>query len=790
MLYKSVKILYHRGKTVLGVLGMIGLTVAQYRITGKLGEGGMGVVYRAEDSRLERTVALKFLSPDMLDDGEAKARFLREARAAASLDHPNICTVYEIGEEQGRAFIAMAFIEGETLRDMVGKRPLPLAAALDIAVQACEGLQAAHKRGIVHRDIKSANLMLTPESKVKVMDFGLAQLAGQSRLTRSRTTLGTAAYMSPEQAQSRAVDHRTDLWSLGVVLYEMIAGQMPFQGENEAAVLYAVVHSSPAPVTELRAGLTAALDRVLGKAMAKDPDDRYQHADDLLVDLRALQKGAPVSAPARFRRRNLLIGAGAAGAAAIGVALSLRTGSSPARISSLVVLPLENLSGNPEQEYFADGMTDALTTGLSKIASLRTISRSTAMQYKGSKKPIREIAKELRVDAVVGGSVAREGARVRVSAQLIDASTDQNIWAESYERELASILTLQGEVARTIASKVSATLRPEEAKLLAGSRQVNPQTYEAYLKGLFWMNKGTPEAFDKAVIFLQEAVDKDPTDPLAYAGLAIGYATAGHLMDSPDYKVPRARAAAQRALQLDDTLADAHVALGVIEGYRDFQWEAAERRFKRAIELNPNYPFAHFQMGWLHVLYDRFDEAIASGKKTLELDPLSVVNYWVTDFYRQSRRFKEAITETSRAIEMNPNVYTARIVLANTYSDMGRHVEAIEEYKRAVAIAPGMFGYLGAEYAVAGRIDEAKKVLAQLEAMKLTGWTAMWRASIYALLGNNDEAIRMLNFRPHHDWLSAIRFLEDFGSLNGDPRFLDLIRRMNLPMPRAPRAAA
>lgn len=763
---------------------MIGLTVAHYRITGKLGQGGMGVVYQAEDSRLERTVALKFLSPEMLDDGEAKARFLREARAAASLDHPNVCTVYEIGQEEGRAFIAMAFIEGETLKAKVGKRPLPLAEALDIAIQACEGLKAAHRRGIVHRDIKSANLMLTAEGKVKVMDFGLAQLAGQSGLTKSRTTLGTAAYMSPEQAQSLALDHRTDLWSLGVVLYEMIAGQMPFQGENEAAVLYAVAHSSPAPVTELRAGLPAALDRVLAKAMAKDPGERYQHVEDLLVDLRALQRGAPVSAPDRMKRRNLLIGVGAAGAAAIGVAISLRQSSSPARISSLVVLPMENLSGDPSQEYFADGMTDALTTGLSKIGSLRMISRHTAMKYKGSKKTLKEIAKELRVDAVVGGSVAREAGKVRISAQLIDAATDQHIWAESYERDLASILSLQGEVAQTIASKVSATLRPEEVNLLAKTRKVNPETYEAYLKGLYWMNKGTPDAFDKAVSYLQEAVDKDPADPLAYAGLAIGYVTAAHLMDAPEYKTPRARAAAQRALQLDDTLADAHVALGVIEGYRDWQWEAAEGRFRRAIALNPNYPFAYFQLGWLLTLYDRLDEAIAAGSKTLELDPLSVVNYWVTDFYRMAGRHREAIAETSRAIEMNPRNYTARLVLANTYSDTGRHDEAIAEYKRGIEIAPGLLGYLGVGYAMAGRIEESRKVLRQIEAMKLSGWTAWWRASIQALLGNLEEAVRLLHFQPHHDWLAGIRFLDGFRGLHGDSRILALIKRMNLPPPR------
>ena len=760
---------------------MIGQSISHYRIAGKLGEGGMGVVYRAEDLSLQRTVALKFLSPHALDDSGAKERFQREARAAASLDHPNVCTVYEIGEHDGQAFLAMAFIDGQTVKEKIAERPLKLDEALDIAIQAGEGLRAAHEKGIVHRDIKSANLMVTPEGNVKVMDFGLAQLAGQSGLTKSRTTLGTAAYMSPEQAQHQPVDRRADIWSLGVVLYEMVTGRLPFTGEHEAAVLYSIIHSAPEPITAVRVGVPATLDRVVAKAMAKLPGERYQHVADLLVDLRAVQKGLPVSAPPLSTRRNVLVAAGGLGAVALAAVIGLNRTRSQ-RIASLVVLPLENHTGDPEQEYFVDGMTDALTTDLSKIGSLRMISRHTAMQYKGSKKPLKEIARELNVDAVVGGSVARDARRVRVSAQLIDAATDQNLWADSYERELAGILALQGEVARAIAGKVRVTLRPEEQTRLAQSRKVNPETYEAYLKGLFWMNKGTPEAFDKAVAFFQEAVDKDPADPLAYAGLAIGYVTAGHLSDSPDYRVPRARAAAERALQLDDSLADAHLALGVIEGYRDFRWEAAERRMRRALEINPNFSLGHFQMAWLHWLYGRFDEAIAAGKRARELDPLSVIYHWVIDFYRMAGRHEEAIAECRRALEANPKLFIPRFILAETYSDQGKHDEAIAEFKKAAAIAPPLKGYLALGYAKAGRSEEARKVLSELESMKLTGWTAWWRASIHVLLGDKDEAFRLLNFEPHHDWLSAVGFLAEFKPLRSDPRFHALVKRINVPV--------
>jgi serine/threonine-protein kinase len=760
---------------------MLGSKVSHYWVTEKLGEGGMGVVYKAEDLTLRRAVALKFLAPQSLNDPDAKERFLREARAAAGLDHPNVCTVYEAGEHGGQAFLAMALIKGQTVKSKIAERPLPLDDALSIAIQAGEGLRAAHGAGIVHRDINSANLMVSADGAVKVMDFGLAQLAGQSGLTRSRTTLGTAAYMSPEQARSEPVDRRTDIWSLGVVLYEMVAGRLPFEGGHEAAALYAIIHTKPEPVTALRSGLPQALDRVLDKAMTKDPDGRYQNMADLLVDLRALRKGLPVTAPSRVARRNLLIGAAAAGAGAVGIAIGFRTGNSPTRISSMVVLPLENLSGNPEQEYFADGMTDALTTDLSKIGSLRVISRQSAMRYKGSRKPLTEIAKELKVDAIVGGSVAREGGRVRVTAHLIDAATDQNLWAESYERDLASVLSLQAEVARTIAGKVRVAVRPEEQAHLAQNRKVNPETYEAYLKGSFWLSKGTPEAFDKAVAFFQEAVDIDPADPLAYAGLAMGYMTAGHLTDSPDYRVPRARAAAQKALQLDDANADAHLALAVIEGYRDFQWQAAEKRIKRSLELNPNSSFGHFHMGWLHYFHGRAGEAIAAGNRALELDPLSVPHHWIFDFYRTAGRYNEAIAKCQQALESNPKIFTARFVLGSTYSDMGRHEEALAEIRKGVEIAPNLRGYLGMVYARAGRAQEARKILAEYEAVKLTGWTAWWRALISILLGNKEEAVRMLLFTPHHDWLAGIWVDPSYKPLRGDPRYEALVTRMNLP---------
>lgn len=741
----------------------------------------MGVVYSAEDVTLQRTVALKFLSPHALEDAEAKERFLREARAAAGIDHPNVCTVYEIGEQDGQAFLAMAFIEGQTVKEKLARRPLKLDEALDIGAQCAEGLRAAHHKGIVHRDIKSANLMVTADGSVKVMDFGLAQLAGQSGLTKSRTTLGTASYMSPEQAQSQPVDCRGDIWSLGVVVYEMLTGRLPFEGEHEAAVLYAIIHSSPEPITSLRVGIPAGLDRVVAKAMAKDPGKRYQHVSDLLVDLRALRKGLPVTAPAlSSRRRIVLAAAGGLGAVALATAIGLNRGRSRP-IGSLAVLPLENLTGDTEQEYFVDGMTDALITDLSKVRALKVISRKTAMLYKGSKKSLKDIARELNVEAVVGGSVAREAGRVRVTAQLTDASTEANLWADSYERELTSVLALQAEVARTVAGKIQVKLRPEEEALLASSRKVNPATYEAYLRGMFWLNRGTYADVKKGLALLEQAVQNDPGDPLGYAAMALGFLTVGHLGDPIDISKQRARSAAEKAMALDNNVAEAHLALGILQGYTDWKWDRALQSFDRAVEINPNLVFAHFHKAWLHLHFGRYGAAFEEAKLTQALEPLAPDYMWICDVYRLMGREQEALVESRKAIELHPKHPIGHIVLAQVYSNQGKHDQAISEFKTAAAVGPTFKWYLACGYLRAGRPEETKSMLAELKRMEVTPWTAFWRATLNAGLGNKDEAFRWIDFEPHHDWIASIGFLEEFRTLRADPRFAAKLKQMNVP---------
>ena len=774
---------------------MVGQTISHYKILGKLGEGGMGVVYKAEDIKLKRKVALKFPPVDQLASEEARVRFLREAQAAAALNHPNICTVHEIDEANGRTFIAMELVEGETVKDKARSRPRPLEEALDLTIQAAQGLQAAHQEGITHRDIKSANLMVTPRGRLKVMDFGLAQVGDLSQLTKTGTTLGTAAYMSPEQAQAQPTDRRTDIWSLGVVLYEMLTGQLPFRGEVAAAVAFAVVNSEPEPLTALRSGLPIELDHIVGKALAKEPRERYQHIEDLLVDLRALRKGVlneiRATAPARSSRRNLVFAG--AGLLAVLLALSLALnldlvrdrilgGSAPAPIASIVVLPLANLTGDPGQEYFVDGMTDALITNLSKIGALTVISRTTAMRYKATDKPLPEIARELNVDVVVDGSVVREGARVRVAAQLINAASGENLWAESYERDLSSILALQGDVARAIAGSVKITLSPEEEDRLTSSRQVSPETYEAYLRGMFWLNRGTPEGIEKGMSYLHEAVEKDPGDPLAYAGLALGYITVAHGPEPPSDALAHAKSAALKSVRLDDTLAEAHAALAFLQGYYEWDWGAARRTLDHALEINPNLAIAHYHDSWFHVLFGRMEEAIVAHKRAQELDPLMPMHTaWLGGLYVYDGRYEEAVNEARKSIEIAPNFPVGHYILALVHKNKGEYEEAVAAHKKAAEAAPPWKWSLGSTLVAAGRRDEARKLLAELENETVTPWRAFWLAELYTALGQKDAAFRCLNSERVHAWVPWVRVIPEFQALRDDPRFSDLLRRMNLP---------
>ena len=776
---------------------MLGQTIAHYRILEKLGSGGMGVVYKAQDTNLGRTVALKFLATHLLESEEHKQRFLREAKATASLDHPNICMVHEVGEADGQVFLAMGYIDGPEVRTKIKERPLKLEEALDIVIQAAEGLRAAHQNGVVHRDIKSSNLMLTSTGQVKIMDFGLAQLSGGSRLTKTDTILGTPAYMSPEQASGQTTDRRTDIWSSGVVLYEMVTGRLPFEGEREQAVVYSIINEPHEPVTAIRAGVPLELDRIVSKALAKKPEERYQHLDDMLVDLRALREkpltgSQSIAAVAPARRHALIAGAGVI-AASLALALGLNLGgirdrmtsggSTVPAIASIAVLPLQNFSGDPEQEYFSDGLTEGLITELAKVGALKVISRTSVMRYKGTDKPLPQIARELGVDAVLEGSAQRVGDNVRITAQLINAATDEHLWAETYDRGMADLLRVQSEVTRAIAQRINIALTPEQETRLAGTRAISPAVYEAYLKGMFHLSKRTPAGIQQGMAYFQEAVEKDPANPLAYAGLALGYITLAHGPDPPEYALRQAKGAAQTALKLDDSLPEALAAMAFLRGYYDWQWDEADEILRRALEVNPSLAIAHYHSSWFHVLFGRNDEAIAAHKRAQEMDPLMPMH--TSDLgvlYVWLGRYDEAIEEGRKSIEINPNFPNGYVALGLAYRDLERYDEAIDAHRKMAELSPLFRWELGSTYAAAGRIDEAREVLAELKQQKVTPWNAFFLAKLHTALGEKDEAFRWLNYEHPHAWVPWVRVWPDFQSLRGDPRFDDLLRKMNLPL--------
>jgi len=593
----------------------------------------MGVVYKAEDTKLKRTVALKFLPPELTHIPDVKERFMREAQAAAALDHPHICTVYEFDEAEEKAFISMAYIEGQSLRKKIESGPLELDEALRIATQVAEGLQVAHKKGVVHRDIKSANIMVTEDNQAKIMDFGLARMSGGTLITQEGMTMGTIAYMSPEQARGEEVDFRTDIWSLGVVLYEMFGGQLPFKGEQDQAVVYSILNKQPKPITDLRSEMPTSIEQVVAKALEKNPDERYQQINDLLDDLRSISAGIiPDEIKVRLRKSKLLrrkraiLYAGTAGLIIIMavIALSLFTGRAEA-IDSIAVLPLENLTGDPEQEYFVDGVTDELIGQLAQIGALRVISRRSVMQYKGADKPLAEIARELNVDAVVEGTVHQVGESVRIRMQLIDVLPEErNLWAEIYDRAKTDVLVMYSEMARAIADEIQVKLTPEETTRLASARRVNPDAYEAYIKGRLHWYKLTPQDFETALQNFELALQKDPNYALAHTGVALVWGTRALFgIVPPNKAVPLAKAAAEKAVELDNTLAEAHYALAVIRAWGEWDWENAETAFLRAIELNPNYPDVHAYYSLFLSIMGRTEEALPYIERALELDPVS-----------------------------------------------------------------------------------------------------------------------------------------------------------------------
>jgi eukaryotic-like serine/threonine-protein kinase len=789
---------------------LVGSELGHYRIAEKIGAGGMGEVYRARDEHLARDVAIKVLPPGTLTDASARKHFHKEALILSQLNHPNVATIHDFDTQQGVDFLVMEYIPGITLSEKVAAGPLPEKEVLRLGVQLAEGLAAAHERGVVHRDLKPGNLRITSDGRLKILDFGLAKLwrpvtasAATESLSETQAMAGTLPYMTPEQLLGGEVDARTDIHAAGSVLYEMATGQRPFGKLEHAQLIAAILRQAPPPPGQLNPQVSPELERIIGKCLEKEAENRYQSAKELAVDLRRL--AMPTSAVlaagsqtlARHSQRRYLIPAAIVAAMVIvagvfvwnlgGLRDQLLSHSGSSQIRSLAVLPLANLSGDSSQDYFADGMTEALITNLSKIRALKVISRTSVMQYKGVRKPLPQIARELGVDGILEGSVQRSGGRVLVTAQLIDAATDTHVWAETYERDLRDVLVLQSEVASTVAREIRVALTPEETKHLGSGHRINPDAYEAYLKGRFHWYKLSKEELDNAERYFQLALDKDPNYALAYVGLADVWMLRGDAGFLPSQEtVPKAKGAVTKALELDDTLADAHVTLANLRIF-ERDWSAAEKEFERAIELNPNHANAHFMYADYLISRLRNDDWEREIHRALELDPMS---YFFQCFYGWHLvyvgRYDEAILQIQKVLATQPDYSSAHLGLWGAFYKKGMEKEAVQEAER-------FFGALG-DQEIVRALQEGYREAGYRRAMKRAADTLAARserthvpgvriARLYAHAGENERTLYWLEkaYEANESPLVHLAVARDWDGLRSDRRFQDLVHRMGLP---------
>ena len=770
---------------------MIGETVSHYRVVTKLGAGGMGVVYRAEDTRLGRPVVLKFLAEGLADHEEALARLRREVRAASALNHPGICTIHDVGEHRGRPFFVMELLEGQSLRDwLAGRRPA-LGEILDLGLQMADALDAAHAKGILHRDLKPANVFVTERGQAKILDFGLAKILADtleegdshissattvsvaSALTSPGVVLGTAAYMSPEQVRGENLDTRSDLFSLGVILYELSTGRRPFLGNTVGLVHEAILQRAPLSPRRLNPRVPGDLERVITKALEKDRETRYQSAADLRADLRRIKRDAesgPLAAAGQP--------AGERG----------QSGRSKKAIDSLAVLPFANASGSPDLDYLADGIAETLIDSLARLPHLRVAPRTSALRYRRRDLDLQAVARDLDVRAALTGSVSLRGDELVIRTDLVDLARDAQLWGERYTRPGADILAVQEEIAEEISRQLRPHLSLEERKKIQRRHTRSAAAYHAYLRGRHHLAKRTPEGLARALEHFQEAVDKDPGYALAYTGIADAhtlFAATGHAGLPPREAAVRARAAARRAIELDESLAEAHTSLAFLSFRLDWDFPEAERRFQRALELDPGNATTRHWHAIFFAAMGRIDEALAEIEHARRLDPLSlIIGTAAGRILHYARRYDDAIAQCRKTLEMDPGFAQARFDLAIAYDEVGRHAEAVTELEEAIRLGGRNTLYLAElarAHALGGRREDALRLLGELEALSARAHVSGYDlATVHVALGDREQALSWLA-RGYESRSTAMPYLKvdpSMDPLRDEPRFQDLLRKL------------